>query len=268
MTALASVLVVAPAAAADEPRPPRQVRALPEPVACEGCWTPDPATSWQWQLQGEIDTSVDVGMYNVDGFETSASTVQDLHDAGRAVVCYLSAGSWEEWRPDARDFPASVKGADNGWPGERWLDIRRLRVLGPIMQARLDLCADKGFDAVEFDNVDGYQNRTGFPLTADDQLRYNVYLANQAHRRGLSAVLKNDLGQVRDLLPYYDVALNEQCFQYDECNRLRPFVSAGKAVFTVEYRLELPQFCPQAADLGFNSMKKKLSLRVWREPCP
>ena len=113
-------------------------------------------------------------------------------------------------------------GRSNGWPGERWLDIRKLGVLGPIMKARLDMCAAKGFDAVEFDNVDGYQNRTGFPLTAADQLAYNVFLANQAHLRGLSAVLKNDVGQIRALLPYFDFALNEQCHQYDECDRLEP----------------------------------------------
>jgi hypothetical protein len=259
----------APAASAGPERGPRTVaRSLPAPVPCPGCWAPNPLTSWQWQLQGDIDTSVDAQMYDVDGFEVSAATVQELHLAGRAVVCYLSAGSWERWRPDARDFPRSVLGNSNGWPGERWLDIHRLRILRPIMEARLDRCAAKGFDGVEFDNVDGYQNRTGFPLRGDDQLRYNVFLANQAHRRGMSAVLKNDLGQVRDLLPYFDVALDEQCFQYDECNRLRPFVNAGKAVFTVEYRLTLAEFCAQAAALGFNSMKKKLGLGVWRRPCP
>jgi hypothetical protein len=241
---------------------------LPAPVPCAGCWAPDPVTSWQWQLQDAIDTSVDVQMYDVDGFEVSAGTVRTLHDAGRAVVCYISAGSWESFRPDAGDFPNSVKGAGNGWPGERWLDVRKLRILRPIMRARLDMCDAKGFDAVEFDNVDGHQNRTGFPLTGADQLRYDVFLANEAHRRGMSAVLKNDLGQIRTLLPYFDAALNEQCFQYHECDRLRPFVNAGKGVFTVEYQLELGQFCPQAADLGFNSMRKKLSLRVWRDPCP
>lgn len=264
--ALAVPAAATPASAAEAPR--TVSRSLPAPVACVGCWAPALTTSWQWQLQGDIDTSVDAQMFDVDGFEVSRATVQALHDQGRAVVCYLSAGSWESWRPDAGDFPSSVKGDSNSWPGERWLDIRKLRVLGPIMQARLDRCAAKGFDGVEFDNVDGYQNRSGFPLTGDDQLRYNVFLANQAHRRGMSAVLKNDLGQVRDLLPYFDVALNEQCFQYDECNRLRPFVSAGKAVFTVEYRLDLGEFCPQAAALGFNSLKKKLGLGVWRRPCP
>ena len=133
-------------------------------------------------------------MFDVDGFEVSGATVDDLHAFGSSVVCYISAGSWENWRPDAEDFPMRVRGRSNGWPGERWLDVRKIGVLGPIMKARLDMCAAKGFDAVEFDNVDGYQNRTGFPLTAADQLAYNVFLANQAHRRGLSAVLKNDVG--------------------------------------------------------------------------
>ena len=91
--------------------------------------------------------------------------MDDLHALGSDVVCYLSAGSWENLRPDAGDFPARVMGRSNGWPGEQWLDIRKIGVLGPIMKARLDMCAAKGFDAVEFDNVDGYQNRTGFPLT-------------------------------------------------------------------------------------------------------
>ena len=95
-------------------------------------------------------------------------------------------------------------------------------------------------------------------------------IADPARLRLLSLVLSHEGGEacVCDLLPYFDVALDEQCFQYHECDRLRPFVAAGKAVFTVEYKLELSDFCTEAADLGFNSMKKKLSLRVWRAPCP
>ncbi|MDX6553307.1 MAG: hypothetical protein QOH74_1795, partial [Gaiellales bacterium] len=85
------------------------------------------------------------------------------------------------------------------------------------MRARLDMCAAKGFDAVEFDNIDGYLNRTGFALKGADQLAYNTWLANEAHLRGLSAVLKNDLPQIPKLLLYYDMALNEQCWQYAEC---------------------------------------------------
>jgi hypothetical protein len=92
-------------------------------------------------------------------------------------------------------------------------------------------------------------------------------LANQAHRRGLSAFLKNDLGQVKALVPYFDAALNEQCFQYSECGRLRPFVEAGKPVVGVEYGLAVGEFCPRANALNFNFLKKKLSLDAWRVPC-
>lgn len=136
------------------------------------------------------------------------------------------------------------------------------------MMARLDLCASKGFDAAEFDNVDAYQNDSGFPLTRDDQALYNARLANAAHERGLSAAMKNDVGQVKTLLPYFDFALNEECFTYNECDRLTPFVDAGKAVFAVEYELTLDQFCPEATSLGFNAMKKHLDLKVWRASCP
>jgi len=242
--------------------------ALPEPVPCDGCWMPELETSWQWQLQGPIDTSVDVEMYDVDAFDVAARTVGRLHEDGRAVICYVSAGSWERWRPDADRFPDEVLGrALDGWPGERWLDVRRIHLLAPIMKARMDRCVRKDFDGIELDNVDGFTNRTGFPLSAADQLRYDVWLANQAHRRGLSVALKNDVEQVEDLVTYFDYAVNEECFTYDECDLLTPFVDAGKAVFGVEYALEPDEFCPAANELGFNFLKKKLSLRAWRIAC-
>jgi hypothetical protein len=249
--------------------PALPAEALPDPVPCDGCWVPALETSWQWQLQGRIDISVDVEMYDVDAFDVSARLVERLHGDGRAVVCYVSAGSWERWRRDADRFPERVLGRPlQGWPGERWLDVRRIRLLAPIMRARIDGCADKGFDGIEFDNVEGYANRTGFPISSEDQLAFNAWLANAAHRRGLSVALKNDLEQVEDLLSYFDFALNEECFTYRECDRLTPFVEAGKAVFGVEYELEPDEFCPQAEALGFNFLRKRLSLRAWLIACP
>jgi hypothetical protein len=220
--------------------------------------------TWQWQLSGTIDTSVDAQLYDVDLFETPASTVAALHAQGRRVVCYLSAGSYERGRPDSRRFPGRVLGEPlDGWPGERWLDVRRLDVLAPLLERRLDLCREKGFDGVEADNVDGYANDSGFPLDGADQLRFNRWLAAAAHARGLSIALKNDLGQVAALEPDFDFALNEQCFQYDECERLRPFAAAGKAVLVAEY--ERSDFCARAG--VYRVMLKRLELDAWREPC-
>ncbi|MBU1492958.1 MAG: endo alpha-1,4 polygalactosaminidase [Actinobacteria bacterium] len=230
-------------------------------------WRPPPGTTWQWQLTGDIDTSLDVVMYDVDLFDTPASVIEALHRDGRIVVCYFSAGSWEDWRPDAGSFPPRVIGARNGWPGERWLDIRRLRVLGPILEHRLDVAVAKGCDGVEPDNVDGYTNRTGFPLTERQQRRFNRWLAAAAHGRGLSVGLKNDLEQVAVLVDRFDWALDEQCFQYHECELLLPFIEQGKAVFGVEYRGRPSGFCPEARRLGFSWLKKRLDLGAWVRSC-
>lgn len=224
-------------------------------------WQPKPGTTWQWQLSGTIDTSLDVAMYDIDLFDTPQSTIDTLHQDGRIVICYFSAGSYEDWRPDEADFPASVRGNPlDDWPGESWLDIRQIDTISLIMGARLDLAVQKKCDGVEPDNVTGYSNDTGFPLTSADQLVYNIWLANAAHDRGLSIGLKNDLDQIPELLPYFDWALNEQCYEYDECDLLLPFVQADKAVFGVEYEGQLAVFCPQANAAQFSWLLKDWDL--------
>jgi hypothetical protein len=220
-----------------------------------------PGMTWQWQLQGEVNTGWDVAMYDVDLFDTPAATIQRLHDDGRVVICYFSAGSYEDWRADAGDFPAEVIGRRlAGWPGERWLDIRAREALAPALLARLDLVVEKGCDGVEPDNVDGYANATGFPLTADDQVAYVRWLAAEAHTRGLSIGLKNALDLVPALVGDVDWALNESCFRYDECEALLPFVEAGKPVFGVEYEGDPADYCPQAVAMGFSWLSKSREL--------
>jgi len=246
-----------------------EITGPPEPpIAHPGdVWQPSPGTSWQWQLQGSIDTSINAEMYDIDLFETSESVIAELHDRGRTVICYFSAGSWESWRSDAQQFPEPIKGRQNGWPGERWLDIRQIDTLGPIIRSRLDLAVEKGCDGVEPDNVDAYSNNSGFPLSNQDQIDFNIWLANAAHERGLSIGLKNDLDQVTQLEPYFDWALNEQCYQFSECELLSPFVNAGKAVFGVEYRGDPASFCSRTNALDFDWLKKNLSLGAARESC-
>lgn len=240
----------------------------PTPTNQQDWWRPAPGASWQWQLSGTIDTSFDVSMYDIDLFDTSKETIDSLHADRRVVICYFSAGSWEEWRPDADAFPDEVIGDPlEGWPDERWLDIRRIDLLGPVMQARLDLAVDKGCNGVEPDNVDGYTNQTGFPLEYSDQINYNTWLAEQAHTRGLSVGLKNDLDQIPDLQAFFDWALNEECFSYEECDALLPFIEDHKAVFGVEYELEAADFCPQANEMQLSFLKKKWELDAWVINC-
>lgn len=239
------------------------------PPAVHGAaWHPKPGLTWQWQLSGTVDTSVDAQVYDVDGAENSAAVVAKLHAAGHKVICYVNAGAYESFRADAKRYPASIIGQSNGWPGERWLDVRQLGVLRPILADRFASCAQKGFDGIEADNVDGYRNNTGFPLTAADQLAFNRMLADLAHGDGLAIGLKNDLDQIPQLVPDFDFAVNEQCAEFSECDALKPFIAAGKAVFHVEYNLPLTAFCPQTTAIGLSSMRKNLSLDAPRWACP
>jgi hypothetical protein len=184
----------------------------------------------------------------------------------------MSAGSWEEWREDAPLFPPEVIGKPyEGWPGERWLDIRRIDLLAPLIESRMNLCKAKGFVAIEPDNIDGYTNETGFPLGAADQLRFNKWLASEAHRRDLSIGLKNDPDQAVELVDDFDWALTEDCFAEGWCEQMVPFIEQGKAVFSAEYTdmgMTQAKFCGRATALGINAVLKTRELDAWSRPCP
>ncbi|MEH3046974.1 endo alpha-1,4 polygalactosaminidase [Sphingomonas adhaesiva] len=218
-----------PAVVAPAPTP------TPSPTPATTRWTPRLTDSWTWQLSGTIDTGVDAAIYDIDLFDTPTATIAALHAGGRRVLCYVSAGSSEDWRPDDARFAAGDRGrALDGWPGERWLDIRSTTVR-TVIADRIRLAATRGCDGVEPDNVDGYDNATGFPLTAADQLAYNRFLATSAHAAGLAIALKNDVAQLADLAPDFDLAVNEQCHEFDECAGYRAFTDRGKPVLNAEY---------------------------------
>ena len=205
-------------------------------------------------------------MYDIDLFDVSANVITQLHNSGRVVICYFST-QYEDWRPDASKFVSSILGSNlDDWPGERYVDIRS-SVLRTIMTERLDLAVSKGCDGVEPDNVDSYANSNGLGLKAADQLDFNKFLAQQAHNRGLSIGLKNDLDQVNGLVSYFDWALNEQCNEYGECSMLRPFVTANKAVFGVEYTGSAGSVCPSMVSSRFSWLMKDLNLGARATQC-
>ncbi|MHB8555401.1 MAG: endo alpha-1,4 polygalactosaminidase [Candidatus Dormibacteria bacterium] len=229
-----------------------QLQGLPTDRATGGiqvgeCQTPPGAPACVQPRVYDIDLYVDSSVSGRNDV-LNRRAVAAIHAAGAFAVCYVDAGTWESWRPDARRFPASVLGRRSGWPGERWLDIRRLNVLLPIMMARARGCARAGFNAIDWDNVDGYQNRTGFRLTAPEQLRYNLALAKIAHQLGLAAGLKNDYGRVAALAGTFDFGVDEQCSYYRECSALTPFLKLGKPVYDVEYTAAA--FCPATKAQG------------------
>jgi hypothetical protein len=231
-------------------------------------WRPQAGLSWQWQLTTPVDTSVAADVYDIDADDNPTSVVAALHHAGRRVVCYVNAGSWEPYRPDAQNYPKVLLGkALDSWPDERWLDIRRIDLLTPLLARRFDECRAKGFDGVEPDNVDGYQNDSGFPLTAADQLAFGRAAARLAHQRGLAVGLKNDFDQVAALHPDFDYGVDEQCAELHACAGLSAFVTVGKPVFDAEYSVPASAFCAQTRSLGISAIRKHLELDAWRQTC-
>lgn len=227
--------------------------------------------TWQWQLQGEINTGYDVDVYDIDVFDVSTSTIDSVHADGRIVICYFST-AYEEWRVDAADFDPGDLGANlDDWSGERWVDIRSATLRDTLL-SRLDLAVEKGCDGVEPDNVTAYRNDSGFDLTADDQLDFNRFLANAAHDRGLLIGLKNNLEQIPLLVDDFDFAVNEQCVEYDECDAYEPFASAGKPIFGAEYSdaaINDPEAtCATARSAGVTTIIVPLDLDdAFRMPC-
>ncbi|WP_041771412.1 endo alpha-1,4 polygalactosaminidase [Psychromonas sp. CNPT3] len=233
-----------------------------------GDWyRPAVLVTWQWQLTDRINTSYSVEIYDVDLFNTPLSTVQKLQASGKKVICYFSAGSYENFREDKGLFLSEGLGNTlDGWENERWLDIR-LSNVHTIMKFRLDLAKEKGCDGVEPDNMDGYTNNSGFNLTAADQLAYNKFIANEAHKRELSVGLKNDLDQIIELVDYYDFSVNEQCFEFEECYTLLPFINNDKPVLNAEYlkkymadELERSALCTESVNNQFSTLILPLNL--------
>ena len=235
---------------------------------------PEVGARFQYQLGDlPVDLSAeadvfDIDLFDIDLFDVPSSTVDELHDRGRTVVCYLSDGSFEGVRPDAERFPDEVVGAPlQGFPDERWLDLRATDELLPIMEDRLDQCAAKGFDGVEFDNVDAFANDSGFELTTDDQLAYLMALSAAARDRDLSPGSEIALALGPEVVDDFDRALIEQCFQYDECDQAAPFVDRDKAVFVVEYEVDPADVCDRVTD-GLSVVFKDLDLGSELMMCP
>jgi hypothetical protein len=231
---------------------------------------PDPTSTWQIQLTGSLDTSIDVQVYTAD-IDTPASVIRDLHGAGRIMICYFSGGTKEPFRNDASRFPAASLGEPlPAYPDERWIDVRDPTVRS-IMAARVARAAEVGCDGVHASGLAAYATTTGFDFTRDDQLAYDRELAAAAHGLGLSiGLVDGDATFRQDLLADFDWTVAFSCLDAN-CAVAAPFIGARKASFLVEYGDETlaPTVCPKAKGLGLSAIIKRNSdLDAFRVGCP
>lgn len=208
-------------------------------------------------------------------FDNPASTIDELHSLGRKVICYFSAGSYEDWRPDAKSFvDGDYASPLDGWEGENWINTKSANVR-KIMTARLELAKSKGCDGVDPDNIDAYDNENGLGLTKADAVDYVKFLANGASALGMSIGLKNSGDIAKTVLPLMQWSVNEQCGQYGECDVLQPFIKSGKPVFRIEYPKSAPkvpatqksEICDNQNAAGFSTVLKELDLGNWIDAC-
>jgi hypothetical protein len=233
-------------------------------------WRPALGTSWQVQLTGTLDTSIDVAVYDVDLFDTPASAVEALHGAGRRVICYVSVGTYEPWRSDATSFPAAALGdAVEGFPNERWLDTRDATVRA-LMTARLDMALAKACDGVDLSNLSPEGAATGFSFGTTEIEGYGRWLAGEAHARGLGAGLGGGADVAGSLPADFEWALTEGCLGDGTCGAYAGFAAAGKVVFGVEIGAEADAstLCPAAKQAGLDALIKNRNYDAFRVACP
>jgi hypothetical protein len=190
-------------------------------------------TNADYQLGGDRAVPADVGI-----------VVRDRHSrplAGHYNVCYVNgfqtqADEASFWRKRPRLVLRSHGHpvVDSAW-GEWLLDLRtkkkRLR-LARIVGAWTSGCAAKGFDAVEYDNLDSFTRSHGL-ITQGQSLAFARLVVARAHAAGLAAGQKNLAGYDGRKVGY-DFAIAEECGRYRECAGYTKFY--GRRVIAIEYR--------------------------------
>ena len=225
--------------------------------------------SWQVQLSGNFDASIDVALYYIDLDNLTSTERTALSNSGRHLACYVSAGSYEPWRPDAALFPATVIGnALADYPDEHWLDIRSTAVTS-LMVARLDQFVSSGCNSVAVANVTTSGENTGFDVTATDQTNYLAWLSNEIHRRGLLAGLATAEDRLGAMEPLFDWAYAQSCWVDNHCSDYGPFITAAKAVLAVEFgdATTAPTICSGVAGTGVDLLIKPQDLGASRVAC-
>lgn len=191
------------------------------------------------KLHTLVQPSANDSVVLLDGFDASASDVAKWKNQGKIVIGYISVGSWEDWRPDVKQWPLETIGpVMDHWPREKWLNLSNWQKVQPVMTARLNMLKQKGFDGYEGDNIsvtDQFKSKSSQKEFADENIAYAKWIASAAHSMGMLAILKNADEYASALQPYYDGAIKEEAIKYDEWDNFYPFLDNNKPVWIFEY---------------------------------
>jgi hypothetical protein len=273
------------------------------PAASAGTWWTAPAGNlpWQWYLAGPLDLSNPTEMgtndtlpgggaapapvvYDIDAVENPASTVAALHADGDHVVCYIEVGTAGNYYTTAQEgiattyFQQLQSAGDlstnelQGYP-EYYVNINQSSAVGIIESMIKQQCADKGFDAVETDLDETYNDNEGttpWTITEGNEQTFLTTLADYMHSIGLGWIEKNldDTGDsfASIMEPLADGGITEQCNEYGTCGALSSYLGK-KAIFNAEYNLPTSSFCTYDDTNGLNGALFDVSLDGPRSPC-
>ena len=118
--------------------------------------------------------------------------------------------------------------------------------------------------------MDIHDADTGFPIPNQDQLKYVIWLVDEAHRRGLAIGIKNAADHVPNLIDHFDFAIVEDYFFHAMVERMLPLVEAGKPVFASEYDdtgVDFAAVCREPRKLGFGVIQIHRILTSYRLAC-
>lgn len=216
-------------------------------------YVPPAGVLWQAKLSGAVDIAEDAELFYLDVSLQDPDDLQALHAQERHYLCYLSAGSLENFRDDADEFPDAVIGRPlANFPEERWLDVRA-PVVRELMALRIQALAAAGCDGVPPSSLAVHAADTGFELTVEDALDYARWFAERIHAAGMSAGLTAPAALTGQLWPTFDFGLAIDCLEGTQCAEFAVFDAASKPVLHIELGDEgsAARICNEAESLGF-----------------
>jgi hypothetical protein len=224
----------------------------------------------------DFDFYEDGSITGSNNFVYTTGAVNSLHSMGKKAIGYIDAGDAEQGRPDYQqyvDFDNACNGClignpFSGFRSEFMLNINNDKgqadFIRKMIAARTDRVAANGFDAVEYDVLANFENKSGFTITDATQAAFNISLTTIARNHFLSVPLKSDVDQATEssVEQAFDFVIDEQCNQFSQCGDYAAWQTAGKSIFNVEYKLSTGKFCSTDNGSNINGIKKNTSLDV------